>query len=488
MHDSIFAGGITDARTSFARHLLVALWSLALGIPALAQSSPEAIMAARDATAAHALTVNRTHAPAAGALTPTVSLYFDPQQGASSADLVRRALASNGELSAARLEIARARARLRQAGLRPNPTLDFEQTTGRLTGSAGESETSVGVSLPLELGGRRGWRMELARAELEAVETEVAERERRLAGEVLAAYAESLSTLRELEITEGLTDLDVKTVVFVQARVSEGDTAPLELSLLQAEVERLRSRRALIEGRLRSSLVRLKVLAGIPPQETVKLREDINEPTLLPQPPASMEAAVDIALRTRPDLRLARLNEEVAQAGLRLARSLAAPEAAAFTRYTQSRSSFDDTPVGVLNDRDRTLTFGVSVQIPVFNKNQGAKEEAAVAITQARSRREFAEATVRAEVASAYARLEASRAALLIFEQGVIARSNDNIRTIRAAYEIGAFRITDLLAEQRRLVDSQRDFTEALTERYRAMADLQLAIGAPMAGSAPEKE
>lgn len=444
---------------------------------------------ARDATAAHTLSVNRTHAPTAGALAPTGSLYFDPQQGTSSADLVRRALASNAELAAARLEIARAKARLRQAGLRPNPTVDFEQTTGWLTNSAGESETSIGVSLPLELGGRRGRRIELAHAELEAVEAGVAERERRLTGEVLAAYAEALSTLRELEITEGLTDLDVKTVVFVQARVSEGDTAPLELSLLQAEVERLRSRRALVEGRLRASLVRLKVLAGIPPQEAVRLREDINAPAL-PQPPASIEAAMDIALRTRPDLRLARLNEEVAQAGLRLARSLGTPEATAFTRYTQSRSSFDDTPVGVLNDRDRLLTFGVSVQIPVFNKNQGAKEEAAIAISQARSRREFAEASVRAEVASAYVRFEAAQSALLIFEQGVIARSNDNIRTIRAAYEIGAFRITDLLAEQRRLVDSQRDFTEALTERYRAMADLQLAIGAPVTGShaAPDKE
>ncbi len=488
MHDSTLLRGI--ARSSVARRFLAVFWTLALGLSASAQSSREVNVASRDAaaTAGTPAPVNRTSGPLPGRPALTVALYFDALQGSSSGDLVRRALQFNGELAAARLEVGRARARLRQAGLRPNPTIDVGQTTGRLTGSAGESETSVGVTLPLELGGRRGRRVELARAELEAVEAEVAERARRLAGEVLSVYAESLSALRELEITEGLTELDVKTVVFVQARVNEGDTAPLELSLLQAEVERLRSRRALVEGRLRSSLVRLKTLAGIPPHETVKLREDINAPTLS-QPPTSMEAAVDIALRTRPDLRLARLNEEVAQAGLRLARSLGSPEAAAFTRYTQSRSRFDETPVGVLNDRDKTLTFGVSVQLPVFNKNQGAKEEAALAISQARSRREFAEASVRAEVASAYARLEASRSALLIFEHGVISRSNDNIRTIRAAYEIGAFKITDLIAEQRRLLDSQKDFTEALTERYRALVDLQLAIGTPAQGSAaPEKE
>jgi outer membrane protein TolC len=59
----------------------------------------------------------------------------------------------------------------------------------------------------------------------------------------------------------------------------------------------------------------------------------------------------------------------------------------------------------------------------------------------------------------------------------VIARSNDNIRAIRAAYQLGEFKITDLLAEQRRLLDSQRDFTETLTERYRALADLRSAMG-----------
>lgn len=474
-------------RRAAAHHLARLLFFSALltgaaSVSAMAQSPPvESAPARGEVAALNSLgaATDSLNNPESRKISPLVALYFDPGQGTSSGDIVRRALASNGELAAARMEIERARARLRQAGLRPNPTLDVEQTTGRLTGSAGESETSIGVSLPIELGGKRRRRIELAQAELEAVEAEVMDRERRLAGEVLTTYAEALAALRELEITEGLTDLDLKTVVVVQARVQEGDTAPLELNLLRAEVDRLRSRRALVEGRLRASLLRLKALAGIQSSEPLRLRSDIQTPDLL-QPPASMEAAIAIALRTRPDLKLARLTEEVAQAGFRLARSQSTPEVTAFTRYTLSRSSFDDTPVGVLNDRDKLLTFGVSIGLPVFNRNQGTKEEARVTISQAQTRREFLEQVVRNEVESAYARYEAARGALLTFEQGVIQRSNDNIRTIRAAYELGEFRITDLIAEQRRLVDSQKDFTEALSERYRALADIQTAIGAPI--------
>jgi outer membrane protein, heavy metal efflux system len=134
----------------------------------------------------------------------------------------------------------------------------------------------------------------------------------------------------------------------------------------------------------------------------------------------------------------------------------------------------------VLRDQDRLLTFGVSIGIPIFNRNQGTKAEAEAAILQARRRREFAEAVVRAEVASAYARYEAVKQSLAIFEQGVLERSRQNIRAVRGAYEIGAFRITDLLVEQRRFIDSQREFIEALAERYRALADLQDAIGSPV--------
>jgi len=421
----------------------------------------------------------RPEFPDSPVLNPTLTRYFDPVQGTSSSDLVRRALASNGELAAARLDIERARARRLQAGLRPNPTLDFEQTTGHFTSSAGDRETSIGVSIPLEVGGQRGRRIELAGAELEAAEAEVGDRERRLASEVRSTHAEALAALRELQITESLNDIDLQTTRFVQARVNEGETAPIELSLLRVEVDRLRSRRALVEGRLQAVLLRLKSLAGIPAAEQLRLREDLATP-VLPGPPGSLDAAIEIALRTRPDLRLARLTEEVAQAGLRLARAEGVPDVTTFTKYTTSRSIFDDTPAGAFVDRGKSLSFGVSVGIPVFNRNQGAKTEATLAISQARKRREFLEQVVRSEVASAYARYEAARSAVQIYNQGVVGRSNENIRAIRAAYEIGEFKITDLLSEQRRLVDSQREFTEVLTEQYRSLADLNAAIGAPI--------
>jgi cobalt-zinc-cadmium efflux system outer membrane protein len=410
-----------------------------------------------------------------GAAENRIAGYVDPVQGSSSIDLVRRALTSNAQLAASRLEVDRARARLRQAGLRPNPSVDIEQQNG-VFNSPGERTTAIGFSVPLELAGQRGRRIDLAEAELEASEADVADRERRLASDVRLAFVDALAALRELEVTQNLYSLDAETARIVQARVEEGDAAPLELNLLLAEVDRLQARRELIEGRLQASSARLKLLIGMAPNEQLRLRETLMAP-LLPTTPASLDEAVAFALRLRPDLRFAYLSEDVAKAGYRLLKAQAAPQVTAFAKYSDVLSTFDNTPVGRLTDRDRLFAVGVSITLPIFNRNQGAKGEALLGVTQAQERRQFIESVVRAEVTAAYRRYEAAQASVRTYEQGVIARSEQSVQTMRAAYQVGAFRVTELLAEQRRLVDMQREMTEALAERYRALADLRAALG-----------
>ncbi len=402
--------------------------------------------------------------------------YYNQDDGIALAEIVRRAFETNGDIKIARLEVERARARLTQAGLRANPTLEVEQTSGRFVGSAGDGSLSVGVALPFDVYNQRQRRIDVAQAEITLREAEINARQRELANQIFVSYAEALATLRELRILEELLELDTRTTRFVQIRVNEGETPPLELNLLQTEVERLRARRQLVEGRMQTAMSRLKFFAGVPIEEPFKLREEISTATL-PQLPPSIETGISVALRSRPEIRVAELEEQLASAGLRLVRAQARPDLTAFTRYSQGRSSID-LPTGAFpQDRNRSLTFGVAIGLPVFNKNQGAKAEAEIAIRQAQERRAFAERIIRSEIAIAFQRIEAANRALNTLETAVLPRSRQNIETIRQVYEIGELKITDLIAEQRRLLDANRDLTETLTERYRAQADLFIALG-----------
>ncbi|MBX3266281.1 MAG: TolC family protein [Acidobacteria bacterium] len=415
-------------------------------------------------------------APAKPLVESVLPNYYDPQDGTSVDELIKRALGFNQEIIASRLEIDKARARLQQARLRPNPTLEFEQESGRLVGNGGDGQFTVGASLPIEIYGRRSARVSSAQIAIEASEAEVRNRERVLVANVLTNYAEALGALRELDVTERLLDLDLQTARVVQIRVNEGEIAPLELNLLQAEVERLRSRRQLAEGRLQSALTQLKLLTGVPFEDSLRLREQIDV-AVLPTLPATKEAAVDIGLRTRPDVALAQLEEQVATAGLRLVRAQSRPDLTAYTRYSQGRSTYD-APTAPFAQRDRSLTFGVAIGLPLFNKNQGAKAEAEISIRQAQARREFAERAVRGEILSAYQRFEAASRAVSTLQTSAIPRSTQNVETFRKVYQIGEIKITELIAEQRRLLDATRDLTEALTQRYRSQADLSIALGA----------
>ncbi len=401
--------------------------------------------------------------------------YFDGQSGISLEDLIKKAWENNGELKIARLEVEKSQARLRQASVRPNPTLDVEQKTGQFTGSKGDNELTVGVSVPLEIYGQRGNRVNLVKAEITLKEAEVTARKRLLANDVLRNYIDALAALRELKTLEDILELDTETIRFVQIRVNEGDTAPLELNLLITEAERLRSRRILTEGRLQSAISTLKFYAGIEYNQQLKLREEIDSAEL-PITPTSIETAVDVALKNRPEIQLGELEKQLAINGLRLIRSQSKPDISAFTRYSNGKSIVD-SPRGAFDQRDKLLTFGVSIGLPIFNRNEGAKAEAEIAIRQSEERQKFTEQVIKNEVITSFQRLQAAKSALLKLETLVLPRSKQNLEVFKQVYAIGELKITDLIAEQRRLLDANRDLTETLTERYRANADLLIALG-----------
>ena len=229
---------------------------------------------------------------------------------------------------------------------------------------------------------------------------------------------------------------------------------------------------------MRAAISRLKFFAAVPEHEPMKLTEDIATAEIR-KLPKDAAAAVEIALTERPEIRLLKLEEELAEAELRSAAARSKPDVSANARYVQGRSSLDD-PRGPFVQKDRSLTFGVSIGIPIFDRGQGARAEAAISIRQAQERRLFAERVVRSEIAASFHRIEAADRALATFKIGVLPRSRENVETVRKVYEIGALKITDLIAEQRKLLEANNDLIEILTERYRAQADLFLALGLPM--------
>ena len=77
------------------------------------------------------------------------------------------------------------------------------------------------------------------------------------------------------------------------------------------------------------------------------------------------------------------------------------------------------------------------LDLPVRNKNQGAIEAAVAESEATKQRREFAELTVRREVAAAYAQYDSAVRAEEIFRLGVRDPARANLDVVRQTYELG---------------------------------------------------
>lgn len=402
--------------------------------------------------------------------------YIDPVDGLTPDDLVRYALAHNGELGAARLMIAEARGRMRQAGLRPNPMLE---ASGSRAVNAPDNNQSFGVELPLELGGRREARLSVAERELRLRQAEVADFERRLAAEVRSKYAAAIAAARNLKFIEDLLALTRDSHRIVQARVEHGKTAPLEQNLLRVELSRVDSVRIGFESRVEVAALEIKKTIGMPANEPLRLRGEFG----VDRQPASIEDAVRNALAKRADLIAARAAEELAAAQVEQARRDGRLDASIFANYMRQSMGFDVRgfdSVGALTPVQGVFhyaTFGVRLTLPVRNKNEGLIEAALASAEAARTRREFAETVVRSEVASAYARFEHARAALAVYRDDVREQALRNLEVIHQTYVLGQKSVLDYLGEQRRFIEVETGYTEVLKELFESMNEIERAAG-----------
>ena len=203
-----------------------------------------------------------------------------------------------------------------------------------------------------------------------------------------------------------------------------------------------------------------------------------------------MSELTTIALRDRADLQAARLGEQLGAARLNLAKSNAVPNITGSARFTRSKSVLDfpaNLGGGIFPNTDNSLTFGMSIDIPFFNRNQGEIASANGEKLQATRNREFLESTIKRDVAVAFRKYRAAAETLVIYSTQIIPRSEENLKAVQSAYGFGEFSIFEVVNEQRRLIENITNYNQSLRDYYNALNELETALGTtiPPAGLTP---
>jgi cobalt-zinc-cadmium efflux system outer membrane protein len=392
-------------------------------------------------------------------------------------ELIARVLTDNPELRAAQAEVDAAAARVRQAALRPNPMLDL----GGQKALGPDNNLNVGLTVPLDLNGRKDGRVGVAEQELAIRRAQLADRERRLRAETRSKAGELLAARRNLAVIDDLAQANRDGLALVEQRVRQGAAPALDENLIRVEVGRLDASRLPMASRVEVIGLQLRGLAGMSPDAPLALRGDLSTPAGV----GFQTEAIDVAADARPDVQAARAETDATRARIRKEQAEGRWDASVNVGYQRQDFGFDLrglTASGAtrpIQDVFHYFGAGVTVTLPVRNRNQGNVAAATAEAAAAELRHQYARLIARQEIFGALAQYEATRRAVALYERGVRDVARSNLTVVRDSYGLGRATLLDVIVEQRRYIDVENGYTDVLRQAWDAAVDLERAIGAP---------
>jgi len=378
-------------------------------------------------------------------------------QGLSLPEALAEAFANNPELAAAGREIGIAEGERRQAGLLPNPELSWEvEDTRRDT-----STTTVTLSQPLELGGKRGARIAVAGSGQAIAQLELERQRNGLRADVVQAFHAALRAQTALALAQQSQALTERGVRVVQGRVSAGQSSPVEstraqvqLAQAQAEVRRAETQQAV-------AYQALARLTGSP----VTMFDRLSAAELSPGTAPKAETLLDKVEQTA-DWRLAAAQIERGEASLGSAKAQRIPDLTVSIGSQYSRE-----------DREQVNVVGLSMPLPLFDRNQGNVLAAARRTDQARDLRNAVELRVRSETRSAVSQWHTAMQEVDAYDRTILPSAQQAVDTATRGFEMGKFAFLDVLDAQRTLIEARGLYLEALAAATDARAQVERIYG-----------
>jgi cobalt-zinc-cadmium efflux system outer membrane protein len=374
----------------------------------------------------------------------------------------------NLQLVAARYDIETADAEKLTARLRPNPqlTVGLSDLPVNLSGPIIKEQTyDYGISRTIELGGKRAKRMEtadansdLARGQFQMVVWQLTNDLKRkfytvvlnksllnLARENEATFAEIVKHTTELLNAGEISGLDLDRV--------EVEKLKFDTDLANAERDyevALRDLRFALGGDYRA--MEIEVTGSIDYESHQFSHDEL----------------LDLALAARPDLKAAKLSERATDANIRLQDAQRIPD-------LTLGGGVEQVPSGT-----SSYTFGVGIELPVSNRNQGERAKALIEKKKAQNQEQFLTNQVMSDVDKALVAFEKQKHRVDLYRTGVITKVNNIQDKTQIALQAGESSTLDLLDAIRTRRDTLAGFYQTLFDYQMSLLDLELATATPL--------
>lgn len=381
-----------------------------------------------------------------------------PSRTLSLRDALDSAMAHNPELTSARRELEATEGARQQSSAYPNPTIGLDvEDTRRATRS-----TTVLLSQPIELGGKRAARISVADRSRDVAVAQFEAQAAQVRAAVTTAYFDTLVAQERIRLAESSLSLAEGASGAAARRVIAGKISPVDET--RARVAESGVRLELLQARSeqRSALHALRAATGAPQGAF-----DAVSGAALELPVSMPEAELARRLATAPAIRQARRDTERFTALAEVERARGIPD------LTVSVGAKRDAEAG-----RNMAVLGVSLPIPVFDSNRGAQVEALRRVDKAVADARAVAVRVETDALQAHERMLTAHAEVESLQRDVLPGAQGAYDAAVKGFDLGKFGFLDVLDAQRTLLAAKGQYLRALAETHRSRIELDRLLGA----------
>lgn len=344
-----------------------------------------------------------------------------------------------------------------QAATRPNP---FVSTSIQDTRSA-TRQIYLQLNQEIELGDKRTARMEAADAFYSKADAELATKKAEIHANVVLAFYEVLVAQERVTLAKSSVEVAESALDAASKRVKAGKSSPVEQT--KSNVAAATAKIELVQAttQLNNSRKRLSALWG---NNAPSFEHAAGDVTSIPKVNSlsRLQALIDDA----PLVRLAKLEITTRDAVTKIERSKAVPN------ITIS--------AGVLNNQEVGLNqalLGLSIPIPLFDRNQGNVQEAVSRKFKAEDELIALKNKIHTSLVTQYERLNAARQASLSLQNDILPNAQSAFDAANRGFSLGKFNFLDVLDAQRTLYQAKSQYINAVLDAHQSIAEIERTLG-----------
>jgi cobalt-zinc-cadmium efflux system outer membrane protein len=384
-------------------------------------------------------------------------------------EAIQLALQHNHALLAERTTILQNQAQETTANLRPNPTLSgdaqflpfFEPGNLNWNYIDNNAQFDIGIGYLFERGRKRQHRLQAAKDQTAVTTSTISDNERTLVFQVASQFisvqlAESTLDLAEQDMKSFQNTVDISQARYKAGDISEDDFLKIELQLLQFQTDVSQAVLAKVQA-----LTGLRQMLGY---QSVSADFDVAGDFDYQPLKLDLEDLQAAALRDRPDLRAAVQGVTAAKSQYELAKANGKQDVTASIDYSHT------------GDVNSASLFG-SIDLPIFNRNQGEIARTNYAITQAQELQLAASDQVMTDVLDAYEGVRDNDKVVALYRSGYLDEAKQDRDISEYAYKRGAASLLDFLDAERSYRATQLGYRQSLASYLTAVEQLREAVG-----------